>query len=315
MSKKQNEEIFYEYEKKKKGKVLPIIIVLIIGFALFVFLQENGMFDDGINDLDSIKGTEAVVNKDFLTGLRLSSLDKHKEALEHFEKMKFDDLTEDDQQIVLKTYIEAGEEQKALNLDENSDEEIIKKLLENDEMEKLKELKTDSELIAFEVAILENDYETIIELKEAPRLEMNERRANAVVNAYYQLDKKEEAIRFASLMADDGINLFSKENEMENSQQNYTLSQSYSNHSNNGILMFFLLLVLILFGLAGFKFFRNKKNDKQAVKKETKKVKQKKKSLFLKKKSSRGVDDKDQKEEPSEKDDQVREKYSYHYDE
>ncbi|RKJ27534.1 hypothetical protein D7X33_42935, partial [Butyricicoccus sp. 1XD8-22] len=117
------------------------------------------------------------VDKDFVSGLRLASLDRYDEALGHFEKLKFKDLSDGDKFIVLNAYMQAGQEQKALDLDKGYDKEVINKYLKNGELEKLKELDTDSKLIDFEIAVLENNYEKIIELKDTKGLEKDERRA------------------------------------------------------------------------------------------------------------------------------------------
>lgn len=108
--------------------------------------------------------------------------------------------------------------QKVLDLDITKDVEVIKKLLDVNEMEHLKKLNTDSELITFEIAILENDYDKIIELKDAERMEIDERRANAIANAYFELENIQEAVNFTSLVAHDGINIW-KENTSVNDEK------------------------------------------------------------------------------------------------
>src|SRR5690625_1352811 len=183
MSKKDNrkdmEEIEYEFiNKRKKRKLSPVLLIIlgVIGvFSLFVFTDFfDELIDKGGFTLNEDK--EVAMDKDFATGLRLASLERYDEAISYFEKVKFSRLNEDDQQLVLMTYLYSGNEQKALDLNKEIDEEIINVLLKNNDLEKLKKLVTDSELIAFEIAVLDNDYATIIELKDAERLEKDSRR-------------------------------------------------------------------------------------------------------------------------------------------
>lgn len=212
-----DEEVYYEFEGKKKGKILPTIIVLLVlsAFSLFFVANNTNLLDDIFNrTVVSIGESEVSMDKDFATGLRLASLERYDEAISYFEKVNFNKLSEADQELVLMTYLYSGNEQKALDLKAEIDEVIIKVLLENEDLEKLKELETDSNLIKFEIAILDNDYETIIALKDVERLEKDTRRANAIANAYYKLGNTEEAINYTAMMAHAGINMWETDNKV-----------------------------------------------------------------------------------------------------
>lgn len=253
MSKGNKGGYHYEYEGKK-GKALPTIIVSIVVLALAVFFLANktDILDGIIGGSEIVKdnGKEVAMDKDFAKGLRLASLERYDEAISYFEKVNFNRLNEDDQQLVLMTYLYSGNEQKALDLNKEVDEEIIRVFLKNDDLEKLKELETDSNLIAFEIAVLDNDYETIIELKDAERLEKDSRRANAIANAYYQLDQTEEAVNFTALMASSGVNMWEAEQKVINDNQQ-TLSPEETTKENKssflGVLLLFVFIIAFVF--------------------------------------------------------------------
>lgn len=274
---KKNEEYEIEYEfEKKKGKALPITIVLIVTIGLIVFFILNKeSFLDGFKETEDlgVKETEMVVNKNFVTGLRLASIDRYDEAISYFEKMNFNKMSESDQEIVLMTYLKNGDEQKALDLDESIAEEIVKKYLENNEMEKLNKLATNSKVIEFEMAILENDYNKIIELKDD--VNKNSRRGNAIANAYYQIGETEEAVNYTSLMVLDGINMWQSDGKIKTSE----IDISKENSSNNkslyvvGIVIFILILLITFIGLSVlFKRYyfgqKTKEKDFKRIKKE-----------------------------------------------
>lgn len=308
-------EIYYEYEKRK-GKALPIFIVIVAVLsvcAFFYFFK-----DDILNDIQDetkikMKDSETIVKKDFVTGLRMASLDRYDEAISYFEKLDFNQLSESDRQIVLDTYVQAGEAQKALDLEESYDQEIIEYYAENDELEKLNELVSDSQLIEFEIAILDNDYRKIIELKDINGLEMNERRANAIANAYYQLDEKEEAVNFTSLMVFDGINMWNMETKVNNKPS--SIKKSEETTSSGGFInILFLLIVLLGLGVLGYLGYQNK--DKLFVKPKKKKKKRARKS----RKKDKNTEAKDVMEEVEDETENTNkektedDKYSYYFD-
>src|SRR5690625_1472611 len=111
-----DDEIYYEFEKKR-GKALPITIILIvvIGFVVFFLMNNKSLLDgvlDGSKEKEGtgIKETEAIVDKDFVTGLRLASIKRYDEAISYFEEMNFNKLSEADQFIVLQTYLNNDDE-------------------------------------------------------------------------------------------------------------------------------------------------------------------------------------------------------------
>lgn len=304
-----DEEIYYEYEKPKR-KTLPIIIILLVvlGIGGLFYLFNAGFLD--FKDEQPIKENETIVAKNFVTGLRLAALGRYDEAIGHFEKLEFSDLTDDDKEIILNAYLKADKAQQALNLDPTFDEEIVKEYLKNGELEKLKELKTNSEIIAFEIAVLDNDYEKIIELKDASRMKKDARRANAIANAYFQLGQKQEAVQFTSLMVFDGINMWELNVNADISAKD--VPSSSSTEPSSFSLFGLIVILLIMVGLGVLLYFFTQKTKKFLGAKLPKRSKQKLKDKpkGIKKSPTNDPDSEKNKEEISETND----KYSYHYE-
>lgn len=303
-------EIEYQYVKRqRKGWLLPLVIVLMLiaGLVYFFFINDVEL---PISTGNSTK-VEDEKHDDFLAGLRLTALERYEEAVSYFDKVSFNNLDENDKEIIIHAYIMAGKEQKALDLSPESDAEVIRKLLRFNELEKLLELETESELVAFEIAILEQDYEKIVEYKDVKGLVLDARIANEISNAYYQLGEKEEAVNFTSLMTFDDINVWS--NEWTGTQRVETKTEVITKHSVLHTLLVLALLGMVLFiiytqyrnGLFLNKSVVNESAGKQ-TKDEESEIRQKRKKSLTKKKRK-----KQEKEEESQTDD----KYSYYFDE
>ncbi|MEN1969685.1 hypothetical protein WMZ97_16605 [Lentibacillus sp. N15] len=304
-----DEEIYYEYQKK--GKVLPIIVIVmaVIGLSYLFFIGERGgSTDEKASPEQDISKSKTIVEKDFVSGLRLASLGKYDEAIGHFDGLIFNDLSDSDRQIVLNAFLKAGKPQKALDLDEKFDKEIVDEFIEKGEPKILTELKTDSKLIAFEIAVMENNFKEIIKLKDVKRLKMDRRRANAISNAYFQLGKKEEAINFASLMVFNGINMWDN-NTDDTTLEQMPLQTSEQSSSNSFIVIIAMVFILLGVGVLLY-FFKSKINSifkKGSERKTSNKIISKKKKVLQKDMSKNS----EHKEDGSEEND----KYSYYYDE
>lgn len=314
--------------RKRMGKLFSALFTFIIIASFgFFFLSNGTSFIDGLlskKDVVTSDG-EVSLDKDFATGLRLASLERYDEAISYFEKVNFNKLSEADQELVLMTYLYSGNEQKALDLKEEIDEEIIRLLLENDDLEKLKELETESDLIKFEIAVLDSDYETIIELKDTPRLEIDERRANAIANAYYQLGELENAINYTALMASSGINMWQIETKAEgnkNVSENKTEEKEEIKTPILGVIFMLVIVLLIAFGI--YFVIINKETIKEELQRRKEmKVQRKIEKLQEKteKKQKKGEEKSEKNSDYEEhQEDEIKtstedDKYSYHYEE
>src|SRR5690625_2386692 len=251
-------EIEEKENKRSKNKKLPVSLIIIFTLIIdsFVYVNKDIILDDFF--ASGTEENEVVINKNFEKGLRLSVLNRYDEAIPHFEKLNFNKLKKEDKEIILNVYIATNEIkhlQKVLDLDDTKDADIVESLLNNDSLNKLKELETESELITFEIAVQENDYETIIDLKDD--VELDERRANAIANAYYQLDEKEKAVSFSSLMAHDDINVW-KENKDSSSQE---IIVTELNKDTSNVFLFVLLVIGLVVVMSLLTVFIWKKKD------------------------------------------------------
>lgn len=264
----KNEEIEYEFVKKKK-RFFPIIIILLLSVVIGLVVINKDLiinqFKRTGNNL--VNETETIVNKDFMTGLRLVSMDRFDEAISYFDKLNFEKMSESDQEIILMTYLNNGDAEKVLELNPNFEDEIIKHYLKNGEMVKLKDLETDSKIIEFEIAILDNDYERIIELKDVEGLIKDYRRGNAIANAYYQIGETEEALNYTSLMVLDGINMWQPENTETKTLTLYQFNKpSYKGLYVINITTF--IVVLFMTGIFAVFMFKNKSKESPSKEKQ-----------------------------------------------
>lgn len=272
--------------KKSNRKLLPLITVLFVtSIIAYIFvLNKDEILREFLKDNFEkeeivLENNQIALHKDFVMGLRLSSLGRYKEAIHYFEKLKYNRLTDEEKEILLHVYIEAKEINKALELDISKDADVVRRLLSLNDLEVLKDLNTKSELISFEIAVLDNDYEKIIELKSAERMEIDERRARAIANAYWQLGETEEALNFTSLMSHDGINMWqyeAKETDVyDKVNANIQSSEGKSKYLILIGLTFILIPLITLFYLNKeriISFDETKKLDKKENNLETTKV-------------------------------------------
>lgn len=286
--------------------ILSVITILII---IFFFIYRDTVLKD-IKEItekyDNSEREEYIVDEDFLSGLRLASIGKYKESIGFFEKTKYKELSNSDKEIYLYALLQAGEFQDLIDLDKSYDEEIINKLLDDEALELLTELETDSLLIKFELAVLDNDYEKIIDLRNAEGMILDERRANIVGNAYFELGDKEEAINFTSLMADDGINMWNKESKAEDE---LVTKEKEIESSSLGMIMTILVIVVLL-TIIIFILYK-KTNIFIWLKDIKKKGKEKERVKVEDMDNDTAQDDEDE----HSKKDEIKDKYSYEYNE
>src|SRR5699024_1679057 len=105
---------------------------------------------------------------------------------------------------------------KALTMDENSAYQIGNIMVDRDDgLDKLKEVSTQidgNKVINFDIASLENEYQTMIENRN---IEFNERRAKNIIEAYLQTNQKEELETFMDKIESDDLS------SHENLQKHY----------------------------------------------------------------------------------------------
>lgn len=198
---------------------IVISVALVIGFLFtmtdFKFSEANVIANDLDASLEENKdGTEKIIvsiDENLIMGLRAASIQKYGDAVEYFDKLNFDVLEKADRNSVLFTYLMSGNAQKALDHVPEFDKSIVGYYVAKNDLKPLLDLQTDSELITFEVASLNNDYEKIVELKSAERMEIDDRRAQLIADAYIALERVEDALDFAESIDDNSLRSYIQE--------------------------------------------------------------------------------------------------------
>ncbi|WP_158232880.1 TcpE family conjugal transfer membrane protein [Sporosarcina sp. P2] len=198
---------------------MALSVALVFGFLYtltdFKFGKANVIADDLDASLEKNKdGTEKVVvsiDENLIIGLRAASIQKYGDAVEYFDKLDFVELEKADRNSVLFTYLMSGNAQKALDHVPEFDKSIVGYYVAKNDLKPLLNLQTDSELITFEVASLNNDYEKIVEFQSAERMEIDDRRAHLIVDAYIALERVDDAIDFAESIDDNSLRSYIQE--------------------------------------------------------------------------------------------------------
>lgn len=193
--------------KRKKsfryfGVASVVLAVLIIGAVTGYYLQQQNLIS--ANDTQE----EVLVN-----AIRSASLKDYETAAVHFDSIAYETLSDEDKDVMLLSYLFSDQPEKALELEPSFDEAIASYYVTNRSMEKLRTLAetTDIKVFAFEAAVVDKDYNLLIELKDF--VKMKESRIEIVVNAYVELGKLKEAKVFAE--EQQALELVEKVNQLE----------------------------------------------------------------------------------------------------
>lgn len=201
--------------------LFTIILSVALGIGLLYMLTDFkfGEANATANNLDvsheenkyGLENVVVSIDENLILGLRAASIQKYGDAVEHFDKLDFDVLEKVDRNSVLFTYLMSGNAQKALDHVPEFDKSIVGYYVAKNDLKQLLDLQTGSELITFEVASLNNDYEKIVEFQSAERMEIDDRRAHLIADAYIALERVDEAIDFAESIEDNSLRLYIQE--------------------------------------------------------------------------------------------------------
>src|SRR5699024_4509937 len=139
----------------------------------------------------------------------------------------------------------------------NADAKIIDKLYQEKDSSNIRQLKPTTTLLELEQAILNRDYIKITELTENNHIDMNDRRAKAVAQAYHRTGEDEKASQFTDEMLAENVDPFSGE-------QPFTIVEGSDTSSNTtsvwSIILWSVLtiIVLIILIVAILYLFRNR---------------------------------------------------------
>lgn len=202
-------------KNKKSSKFLVvmmsalIVVAFIANFALSSLAEQNDE-DKQVQDnhksekiepetIEPQSSTAKEYEDDLLKAYRYSLNKEPQKAIEILENIGYGQLSEEDQNIMLNIYNETGQLQKMLDLNPNKAKEIVNEVIANEETDKLievqKEMETSNPYVDFEVAVLKQDSKKVISLKD--QVELNGRKEQQIVDAYLNIQKYDEAKKFA----------------------------------------------------------------------------------------------------------------------
>jgi len=215
------EPISNEVEKpKKKEKEQGLLknplvrygaIALVAILVIFLFVKVVGGFGDKVDDIDEGTKEEGeqekvedeedetveMVDDDFYGGIVKASVQKYEEAAEMFDEMdeeSINSLGEDEQASIYLTYIKVGKYDKALSVREEGEETLVKYLKQRDKIEDVKDIEYDGDVINFEKAVVEKEWEKVLELKD--KVKDREDRQVSVLKAYVHSGNLDDAIGY-----------------------------------------------------------------------------------------------------------------------
>jgi len=211
-------------KRKEKGtadkrKSLPVIIAagvaLSLAATLFLLIVTNTIDVHEISPFNSAdqvvadKGNEDLVDEDdvndheenLMNGLRSASIQNYDEAVEYFDNVDFQILDQDDKEIVLLSYLFTNQAEKTLKLDPKFDEVVISYYHAKENLEPLRELISYSKDIEFEIAVYDEDYQKVIDMKD--KVTLNDESEEYIVDAYLELNQIDEALFFADAVEDN----------------------------------------------------------------------------------------------------------------
>lgn len=208
----ENEQTDYEQEDKKDAKevtrkpkessggilqnpiikwgivALGAIVVLIIGINL-ISGGDKGTEEEPQNEgvQDEQEGNVEMVDEDFYEGMKKSSVQKFDEAADLYKEMDeetISNLGEDEQVTVYITYLKSGNYEDALKVYPDGAETLVKYLKSKDKIGDIKDVESEDEVIEFEKAVVNEEWEKVVELKDEVK-DKDERRVDiltALVN-------------------------------------------------------------------------------------------------------------------------------------
>ncbi|TCP24441.1 hypothetical protein EV207_1251 [Scopulibacillus darangshiensis] len=192
-----------------KGMVITIVCLLAIGLLSVAF--DNFSSAEEPNALSKAKKKIQEQNK-VLSSYRVyinanGNKDQKEKAYAQLDRVGYENLNQKDQSILVDWYIDQDKLTKAITADKKNAYQIGDALIkEDDGEERLKQLANqvkNNEVINFDIATLENKYQTMIENKD---ILFNQRRSKKLVEAYFMTNQKEELDKFMSSIKNDERN-------------------------------------------------------------------------------------------------------------
>lgn len=143
------------------------------------------------------------IDPKFLAGLKYASLQRFEEASKEFAALEFKKFGKIDKQIILLSYLYAGQPQKVLTLDPSFAEAVAHYYSQVNKPEELTKIKSKHPAILFEQAYAKKNYQQLIQLQK--QVTLDQRRRKIVLQAYLQLGNVDQAKLFAKKFNDPAL--------------------------------------------------------------------------------------------------------------
>src|SRR5699024_6628616 len=238
------------------SSIVIILAIIVGGYYLFVNENPESSENKQVN-AETTKNADGNTDEHFVNGMRYKTQGDYEKAKESFRKSYYTELDEADQNMIIDMYIEHEDYQEAIDDFHNADAKIIDKLYQEKDSSNIRQLKPTTTLLELEQAILNRDYIKITELTENNHIDMNDRRAKAVAQAYHRTGEDEKASQFTDEMLAENVDPFSGE-------QPFTIVEGSDTSSNTtsvwSIILWSVLtiIVLIILIVAILYLFRNR---------------------------------------------------------
>lgn len=171
--------------------VVGLIVVIVNGFGDSSNKSETKPIDNLVNS----GVNENQHEEHLLKGIKQASLQNYKQAVIHFDEVDFNLLEKEDKEIVLLSYLFTDQIEKILELDSEFDEVVTSYYVAKENVSMLRQYKDRSDEFKFVLAIEDNEYGAIVDLKD--KVFVDEEREVAIANAYIELEQIEEALEYA----------------------------------------------------------------------------------------------------------------------
>jgi hypothetical protein len=200
-NKKGNAKKFKEKKSFLDKLTSPIgvsILIPVIAALTFIYFITDGFSNFGVKDQTAIAKEQSQFKIKEIYRTYLSG-DKEK-AYAELDSIGYNNLSSDDQEMLIQWYLEQKKYIKALSTDEKSAFAIGDTLIQSDNVYDLEELvdQTDNKILKFDLGSVESDYETVIANKDIAQF--NERRAYALVEAFYLTNNEDDLDIFIDQM-------------------------------------------------------------------------------------------------------------------
>lgn len=178
-------QIVNNYHKKRFRYLLILgITAIVIGLSSFYFFQEY-----------LFSSSNTLEDENLKKGKELAAMQQFEEAVKYFNKINFNNLSKEDTQIILASYLSAKQPQKIIDLAPAFTKDIVDFYIKIDDLEAIKKLKPNHPIIQFEQAVINKDKKKIISLKD--KVPLDERRKYIIAFAFMTENDFSRALAFA----------------------------------------------------------------------------------------------------------------------